>query len=122
MVMSGKWSCFGSSCGMFECRSIDFEKSSIYEKVASCLPESRFAYEHGTKLIVHRHVEVSLTIALIVISDTMPLLWKGADGFREKCKFFHKKSELSLVCIEELSLHTDKVSEIDELLSKLIGR
>jgi hypothetical protein len=106
---------------MLESRSIDLEESLIHEKVASRPPELRLTDKKCPQLIIHRHIEIAFAISLIIITDTMPLLWERADRLREKCKFRDKKCEFSFVCIEELSLHTDEVTKIDELLGEFIS-
>lgn len=107
---------------MLDSGSLDFEESLGLHEVACHLPEFRFAIKHRPKLIIHRHIEISLTIAFIIIFHTMPLLRKGTDGFREESEFFHEEGELSLMRIKELSLHSDEVAEVDKFFGELVGR
>ena len=122
IVMRCKWTCLSSSSGMLDRRCIDFQESSLDHEVPCRRPEFCLTIEHCPKFIVHHHIEIALAVTLIVISDTMPLLWKRTDGFGEKCELFHEEGEFSLVRIEELSSHSDEVSEVDELFCKLVGR
>ena len=67
IVMGREGSCLRSTRRMLDRRSLDLEKSFCFHKIASHFPEFRLAVEHRTEVIVHRHIEVSLSIALIVI-------------------------------------------------------
>ena len=120
--MGREWSRLSTTGRMFECRSIDFEKSFAREKISSCFPKSTLSYEHRTKFIVHRHIEITLSIAIFIIFESMELLRKWTDRFREKCELRYKESEFSLVGIKKLSLHSDEVTEIDEFFCEFVSR
>lgn len=106
---------------MFERGSIHLEESLRYEKVPSRFPESRLPYEHRTELIIHRHIEISFAVALIIIFHTVEFFGKGTDRFCEEGEFFHKECEFSLMCVEELSLHSYEISEVDQFLGEFVG-
>ena len=110
MVMRREWSRLSSASRELDRRSLDFEKSLRLHEVSRHTPELCLAIEHRTKLIVHSHIEISFAISLIIVTYTVPLLWKRSDRFREKCELLHKKCELSLMCIKELSFHTDEIT------------
>ena len=97
MVMCREWSRLGSASRELDRRSLDFEKSLRLHEVSRHAPELRLAIEHRSKLIIHSHIEVSLAVSLIIVTDTVPLLRKGSDRFREKGELLHKEGELSLM-------------------------
>ena len=122
IVMRCKWTCLSSSSGMLDRRCIDFKESSLDHEVPCRRPELGFASEHPSEFIIHCHIEIALTVALVIVFYPMPFLRKRTDRFGEKCELFHEEGEFSLVRIEELSSHSDEVSEVDQFLSKLVGR
>lgn len=121
VVMRRKRSRFSTSCRMFESRSIYFHESFGYKKISRRLPELALASEHCSELVIHRHIEIALAESLVIILHAMPLLREGTDRLGKKSKLLRKKCELTLVCVEQLSSHSDKIPEIDEFLSKLVG-
>ena len=106
---------------MLEGRSIDFEKSFRYEKISSRFPEARLSYEYCTQFIIHRHIEVSLPIAFIIVGDTMPLLRKWSDGLGEEGELLHEEGEFSLMRIKKFSSYSDEISEVYEFFSEFVG-
>ena len=121
VVMRCKWSSLSSSCRVFDRRCIDFKESSLDHEVPCRRPELGFASEHPSEFIIHCHIEIALTVALVIVFYPMPFLRKRTDRFGEKCELFHEEGEFPLMCIEKFSASTDKVSKIDELFSKFVG-
>ena len=122
VVMSGEWTSFRSSGSVFDSRSFYFKESFCFEKIPSDFPELGFAIKHRSEIFIHRHIEVSLSESFLIILNSMPFFWKGTDCLGEKSEFLHKKSEFSLVSIEELSTNPDKVAKINEFFCKFVGR
>lgn len=120
VMVCGKWPSLSSTRRMLECRSIYLEESFCYEELSRRSPKCTLSYEHRTELIVGRHVEISLSIAVFVIFESVELLWEWAYRLREKGKIMHEERELAFMCIEELSSYADEVSEVDELFCKLV--
>lgn len=80
----------------------------------------RLSDKHSAQIILQGHIEIAFAVALLITLDAVPLFWKWTDCLREKCKLRGEDREFSLVCIEELSCYSDKVSEINEFLCKLV--
>ena len=121
MVVSTKWSSLSTSRRHLERRSLDFEESFFLHEVPSCVPEETLPIENMSEIFIHRHIEIALSIALIVIFYTMPLLRERTDRLREEGKAFDKESSLTFMREEGFPFDSDKVSEIDELLCKFVG-
>ena len=81
--MSNKRIGVSTTCGVFENRSVNFNKAVRIHEIAGGLPEFGTTNQAVANFGIDIHVDVATTITLFFISETVAA-GEGAEGFGEE--------------------------------------
>ena len=102
-------------------RCFDFQEVAAVQVVADLGDHLAARDEDLATAVVGNEVQVALAIFDLAIRDTMPLVGKRAQCFRQRGEHLHMDGVLASFGHESLASHTDEVADVDLMNEERVG-
>lgn len=103
-------------------RRLDLEIAPCVEESANSLDHVRAQLENSARLVVHQEIEITLSVAGLLIGEPVKLLRQRLDRLRQETNGIRLDRKLALVGPHHASRHRDDVADVPEVLEVVVDR
>ena len=125
--MSDEWSCRSATSNILKDRSIHLSVASAIEDGAHSADDISALEECFLHSVVYYEVHIALTVAefwiiKLIVSHAILILYdrKRLERLGEESEFLSMNRNLTGLSAEDITLHTDEITDVEKLLEYII--
>ena len=115
VVMRGERAGGGAAGDVMHHRCFHFQKTPCIQPTAQRRDDARALEKHFARLGIHDQINVTLTVALLDIAQTMPLVGQRTQRLREQAQFIDFDRQFAGFGAHQTAFRTDDVADIPAL-------